>query len=239
VFQEKSEVTERKLRKFFSEVREKAIGDYGVAVTKATKTAEEKSDLGDQTVAADTIGVQVKSLAQFHLRNMELHLGLAAADADMLRAIALGDPLLAPDCFVLLSQMKAALQEARPGKPLAGLDARHSAKIEFEKLIWALLIPNDPRLSPTEIKEITETAGIQTGPGERATAGGAVLSAELRRPQPPPRLVKYWGERFFAGEKLDDEEIKERLRKLKADFLAKSDSERLIQVNSVPFKEET
>ena len=156
-FQEKSEITERKLKAFFSEAKEAVAGDYGVAVTKAVVAGKQKlpgdpaesapavaaGTGGGETVAADTIGVQVKSLAQFHLRNMELYLGLAAADADMLRSIALGDPFLAPDCFILLSKMKAALRgaQSRAGQRPEGLDARHGAKIEFEKLIWALLIP--------------------------------------------------------------------------------------------------
>jgi hypothetical protein len=247
--QQKAAVDEERLKNFFKEANETIAKDYGLPVALATIAGARKSpgpspEPVKPTAAPDSFGVQILSLAQFMMRNVEMYLGQAAADADMFRSIAQSEPVLRPDCFNLLSQMYAALQrsEQQETKDQSSIDARQAAMLEFEKLIWAMQMPQEPQpLTPADIKQIKSNEP-EFGPGAGSVLGGAVFGQDVRRllAKPPQRLLQYLKDRlFFSDDNVTTRNVQKVLNDIKKSFIEKSrDNPPIEIIKDLVFKSE-
>ena len=245
--QKKTAIDEKGLKEFFKEANETIAKDYGGALVKAAASAlksKRPTSEPKPSSASGTFGVQVLSVAQSTLRTVEMYVGQAAADADMLRSIAQSDPVLRSTCFNLLSQMDAALQreEERDTKDQQSIDARQAAMLEFEKLIWAMQMPEQLEpMKPDEIRQFRKDEGPE--PGAQAATAGAVAARDLARQlrKPPKRLRQYLKDQFFSdNDKVTTDNIQKILNGIKADFLTKSrDSPPIDFGHALVFKSES
>lgn len=232
-------ITAKVLEGYFTEL-DSVAAEYGVGLVKSGVAAAQKASAGQRTAATDSIGVQIKSHAQFQLRKVELHLGLAAANADLLRSVAQSEPPLAPACFALLSEMHASLQRAGPsnGKEREGLDVRHAVMLEVEKLIWAMLTPDEILDRPQLIRDLEKLGDEQ--PFRDPFLDSFVLAAPAVASvtgQPSARYVDYLKGRFFPDDPtLTTGALLDELKALKAGFLEMPAGELPIQIISVRFK---
>jgi hypothetical protein len=214
-----------RLREFFAEnanLVDSAVGTAKAGVS-AGKVADTKKPLPG---ALDSIGVQIKRLAQNELRDMEAYLEMAAADADMLSHIALRSPFLSQACYDLASDMLAGLASFDETKDTEQItDIKQTISLEFEKLIWALLVADRFRVPPIPYPA-DRTARVAAGPGEKAAAASEPLAKELQaKLAEAPRLMEdYFRDRFFPGQKIDGAKIFECLRECKRRFLEKNKS---------------
>ena len=245
--QKKTAIDEKGLKEFFNEANETIAKDYGGALVKAAASAlksKRPTSEPKPSSASGTFGVQVLSVAQSTLRTVEMYVGQAAADADMLRSIAQSDPVLRSTCFNLLNQMDAALQREgeRDTKDQQSIDARQAAMLEFEKLIWAMQMPEQLEpMKPDEIRQFRKDEGPE--PGAQAATAGAVAARDLARQlrKPPKRLRQYLKDRFFSdNDKVTTDNIQKILNGIKADFLTKSrDSPPIDFGHALVFKSES
>lgn len=238
----KAEVSGESLAAFFAKIR-RMKAEQGVAAAKAAKGALDKQAATgkgpvppvqhDNNVAPDSAGVQVKSLAQAQLRDMERYLGGVAADADLVASLARSNPFIAQTCFEILSDTLASLlsETEAPATEDELVDIKLGAMREFEKLTWALLVADafpkafqfrDPSFADTQ-------AAAMSGPGG---VGGALLGTLVAQElsDPPARLRAYLRARFFPGQNLTDQQIFEQLQEMKRRFLEKGAEEILFTV---------
>ncbi len=171
-----------------------------------------------------------------------MYLGQAAADADMFRSIAQNEPILRPDCFELLSQMYAALQRTGQQQTQDGqsIDARQAAMLEFEKLIWAMQMPQQLEpLKHDDIAQLKKDEPPDLGAG--SAIAGRIVGRELRNPKPPKRLLQYLKDRlFFDDDKVTTNDIQKILNGIRQDFIAKSsDSPPIDILKQLTFKPES
>ena len=187
----------QRLSEFFAETDN--LVDSGVATAKAGVSAGKVADTNKPLPGAlDSIGVQIKRLAQNELRDMEAYLEMAAADADMLSHIALRNPFLSQACYDLASEILAGLASSDETKDTEQItDIKQTIALEFEKLIWALLVAD--RFYP-ELKR-KEATHVAAGPGEKAAAASEALAPEVQAlfTKAPPLMEDYFRNRFFLG----------------------------------------
>jgi len=244
---QRAEVTGKKLKEFF-ETKRKIAEEHGIefglatalAAERASTKVEKEEEREPSEKAPDSIGVQIKAVAQAHLRDMELYLGLAATDADMLRSIALSEPFLRPDCFNLLSEMLDALArlKSQDEKPE---DVKRETMLAFEKLIWALLFKReiDTFLAPPLIPRPSGTletierivTSIPPGPGGFPVLPQPDLTNAIIKLKEsiPDRLLEYFNARFPTDASPKDTDMLEQMSKLAEAFLQTSE-------NQDPFK---
>ena len=212
----------QRLSEFFAETDN--LVDSGVATAKAGVSAGKVADTNKPLPGAlDSIGVQIKRLAQNELRDMEAYLEMAAADADMLSHIALRNPFLSQACYDLASEILAGLASSDETKDTEQItDIKQTIALEFEKLIWALLVAD--RFYP-ELKR-KEATHVAAGPGEKAAAASEALAPEVQAlfTKAPPLMEDYFRNRFFPGKQIDGRTIFQCLRQHKLEFLESTKS---------------
>lgn len=244
--QQSNEVSKAKLLEFFNSSAQLAA-EYGVAtvgagVSTAKTIASMKPSSETQSVGNDSIGVQIKSLAQDNYRNIELYLGLTAADADLLKSVGRSDPLLAPVCGSMASEILDVLRRG-PGNSESSneMNLKKVTALETEKLIWALLVSakfetnNDA--PPSEMWSSTGRAHW----GDAAAIGLAHLGRDLyfSLDDAPVGMYEYFQARFFGEENLTSSEVFERLRIVAKNFRAVQSDVDLFHVTSIKFRKST
>lgn len=220
---QRAEVTGKKLKEFF-ETKRKIAEEHGIEFGLATALAAErastkveipkKSEPSDE--APDSIGVQIKALAQTNLRDMELYLGLAATNADLLQSIALREPFLTPDCFALLSETLDALARLESKSKQAN-NVKFEVMLAFEKLIWSLLMKEqiDKFLAPPEVRPNVPTSDLE--------------SPFITNSEPfPDRLKAYFHARFSTKASQREEDVLREMGELADAFIKASQ-------NQIPF----
>ena len=230
---QRAEITGDKVKKLFEEthkiVEEHGI-EYGLAAAKGIERAATKSEGGEEKTnepsdeAHYSIGVQLKSLAQTHLRNMELYLGLAAADADLLQSISLVEPVLVPDCFNLLSEMLDALAHLK-AKDEQPQNVKVDVMRAFEKLIWSLLLKEEIEkfLVPPEVRFMVPTSETEE---PFITSSGPF----------PDRLKEYFRARFSTEATQREEDVLRQMVELADAFTKASEQQDPFTVTRLAFK---
>jgi hypothetical protein len=234
--QQVEKIAPDKLQAFFKE-KEQLLEQYGVAAVKAGKSGADKAkgtlDGRSFDPAPDSIGVQIKAIAQAHLRDMELYLGLAAADADLLRSIAQSEPFLAPDCFNLLSEMLDAVARVkRKNEQIENV--KRETMLAFEKLIWALLLEDQLAKDDPISKELSDKLS-KPEPGWNAPRYYIQQFEQIQFNPLTKRLTAYLAARFIPPQDLTNEQqIIGELRSTVREFRKLSDVQQVFELYNKP-----
>jgi hypothetical protein len=227
------QVTDEEIQKFFEQMKT----DYAEAALQGAKSAHATaSQQRDSTISqadgapgADSIGVQLLGMAQDYLRKIEHYLSGVAANVHFLSLSAQNNRSIAVDCVTALWEIQDILldmpagQRERGSQTTGNLTAKQAAALEFEKLIWALLLagryeyPREPDPWDINFREAIQHAFMV----------GA----------PPPRVIDYWRDRFFSGQKSNQETLDE-MQKVRTGFLRHGHANLLTILSDIRYRKE-